>query len=182
MDRPPTDVRIRPIAPDDHVRLVAFHGGLSAESVRNRFFTAHPQLSPTEVEHFTHVDGRERVAFVATEGDTIVGVGRLERLPGSRDAEVAFVVADDHQRQGLSTRLLQQLEQAARPLGITHFVADTLFSNTAMLHVLRRPDRSCERVEDGVVHVRFPIAQGLSAPGLGTFASCAPTATSVRST
>ena len=69
------------------------------------------------------------------------GVGRLERLPGTTDAEVAFVVADDHQRQGLGTRLLERLERAARPLGVTHFVADTLFSNTAMLHVLRQPAR-----------------------------------------
>ena len=134
------------------------------------------------MEHFTHVDGQDRVAFVATEGPAIVGVGRLDRLPGTTDAEVAFVVADVHQGQGLGTRLLERLEVAAHPLGITHFVADTLFSNTAMLHVLRRPDGSSERVEDGVVHVRFPIAEVLSAPGLGTFASCAATGRSVRST
>ena len=147
---------------------------LSAESIRNRFFAVHPQLSAAEVAHFTHVDGRDRLAFVATEGSAIVGVGRLERLPASTDAEVAFVVADDHQRQGLGTRLLERLERAARPLGVTHFVADTLFSNTAMLHVLRRPNGSCEQYEDGVVHVRFPIAEVPSAPGVGTFASCAP--------
>ena len=93
------------------------------------------------------------------------GVGRLEHLPGTTDAEVAFVVADDHQGQGLGTRLLERLERAARPLGVTHFVADTLFSNTAMLRVLRHPHGSSERVEDGVVHVRFPIAEVLSAPG-----------------
>ena len=92
------------------------------------------------------------------------------------------MVADDHQRQGLGTRLLERLERAARPLGVTHFVADTLFSNTAMLHVLRRPNGSCERYEDGVVHVRFPIAEVPSAPGLGTFASCAPAGRSLRST
>ena len=51
------------------------------------------------------------MAFVATRGSAIVGVGRLERLPASTDAEVAFVVADDHQRQGLGTRLLERLER-----------------------------------------------------------------------
>ena len=109
-------------------------------------------------------------------------MGRFERLPGTTDAEVAFVVGDDHQRRGLGTRLLEGLERAARPLGVTHFVADTLFSNTAMLHVLHRRHGSYDRLEDGVVHVRFPIAEVPSAPGLGTFASCAPTARSVRST
>ena len=47
-------------------------------------------------------------------------------------------MADDHQHQGLGTRLLEGLERAARPFGVTHFVADTLFSNTAMLHVFHR--------------------------------------------
>jgi GNAT superfamily N-acetyltransferase len=176
------DVCVRPMAADDAARLVAFHARLSAESIRNRFFGVHPELSDAEVEHFTDVDGRARVAFVATEGDAIVGVGRLERLPGTTDAEVAFVVTDDHQGRGLGTRLLERLEIAARPLGVTHFVADTLFSNTAMLHLLHGRDGSYDRVEGGVVHVRFPIAEVLSAPGLGTFASCAPTGRSVRST
>ena len=182
MDLAVPDVCIRPMAAEDAERLVAFHGRLSAESIRNRFFGVHPELSVAEVKHFTQVDGRERVAFVATEGAAIVGVGRLERLPGTTDAEVAFVVADDLQRQGIGTRLLARLEVAAGPLGITHFVADTLFSNTAMLHLLHRREGSCDQVVDGVVHVRFPIAEVLSAPGLGTFASCAPTARSVRST
>jgi GNAT superfamily N-acetyltransferase len=176
------DVRVRPMVADDGARLVAFHARLSAESIRNRFFGVHPVLSDAEIEHFTHVDGRDRVAFVAIEGPAIVGVGRLERLPGTTDAEVAFVVADDHQGRGLGTRLLERLEIAAQPLGVTHFVADTLFSNTAMLHVLHRRHGSSDRVEDGVVHVRFPIAEVPSAPGLGTFASCAPVRTSVRST
>jgi GNAT superfamily N-acetyltransferase len=182
MDRPLRGVRIRPMAPEDSALLVEFHGRLSAESVRNRFFTVHPELSAAEVEHFTHVDGRDRVALVAMAGPAIVAVARLERLPDTTDAEVAFVVADDHQGRGLGSLLLDRLEGAARPLGVTHFVADTLCSNVAMLHLLRRRAGSHERVEDGVVHVRFPITEVPSAPGVGTFASCAPATVSVRST
>ena len=155
---------------------------LSAESIRNRFFAVHPQLSAAEVAHFTHVDGRDRVAFVATRARRSWAWDASNACPPRTDAEVAFVVADDHQRQGLGTRLLERLERAARPLGVTHFVADTLFSNTAMLHVLRRRTAPASGYEDGVVHVRFPIAEVPSAPGLGTFASCAPAGRSVRST
>lgn len=166
MDTSLRDVHIRPIAPDDDGRLVAFHARLSAASIQNRFFAVHPELSAAEVEHFTHVDGQDRVAFVATHDSDIVAVGRFERLPGTTDAEVAFVVADDHQRRGLGTLLLERLDTVAKPHGITHFVADTLFSNTAMLHVLRRPGGASERVEDGVVHVRFPLTEVRSAPDL----------------
>ena len=151
-------VRIRPIRDDDGPRLVAFHGRLSAEAVYNRFFAVHPALSLGEVEHFTHVDGHTRFAVVATIDSRIVAVARLERLPDSADAEVAFVVADEHQARGLGTELLEQLVTAAVPLGITHFVADTLFSNTAMLRVFRRHVDVRQTASDGVVHVRFPIS------------------------
>ena len=151
-------VLIRPIRDDDGPRLVAFHGRLSANTIYNRFFAVHPALSAGEVEHFTHVDGRTRVALVATVDSEIVAVARLERLPDSADAEVAFVVTDDHQAHGIGTELLEQLAIAAGPLGVTHFVADTLFSNSHMLRVFRRAPDSQETVADGVVHVRFPIA------------------------
>jgi len=151
-------VHIRAIRGNDGPRLAAFHGRLSAETVYNRFFAFHPVLSAGEVEHFTHVDGRSRVALVATVHSEIVAVGRLERLPDSNDAEVAFVVADDHQAHGIGTALLDQLVVAAAPLGITHLVADTLFSNTPMLRVFRHRSGAQETVTAGVVHVRFPVA------------------------
>jgi GNAT superfamily N-acetyltransferase len=151
-------VHIRAIRADDGPRLVTFHSRLSAETVYNRFFAVHPVLSAGEVEHFTHVDGLSRVALVATVDSEIVAVARLERLPDSNDAEVAFVVADDHQAHGIGTELLDRLAVAAVPLGITHLTADTLFSNTPMLRVFRHRRGAQETLAAGVVHVRFPVA------------------------
>ena len=45
--------------------------------------------------------------------------GRYDRLPGTSEAEVAFVVADEHQGRGLGTLLLEHLAAAARERGIT---------------------------------------------------------------
>src|SRR3954451_9212196 len=73
--------QIRPIRPDDAPSLVAFHEGLSADTVRLRFFAAHPHLQSTEVERFTRVDNHDRVALVGLIGGTLVAVGRYERLP-----------------------------------------------------------------------------------------------------
>ena len=58
-------VRVRPIRPDDEQRLADFHARLSPDSIRRRFFNAHPVLSPKELDRFTHVDGELRLAVVA---------------------------------------------------------------------------------------------------------------------
>ena len=123
---------VRPIDPTDGPALVAFHEGLSPETV-----SAKPALDDTEVERFTHVDHDARVALVAELGDRLVGVARYDRTADEREAEVAFVVADEHQGRGIGTVLLEHLAAAARERGITRFVAETLPDNRRMLEVFR---------------------------------------------
>ena len=130
-------VGIRPISPSDGDALVRFHEGLTNETTRLRFFVLHPHLQPSEVEYFTHVDHHDREAMVALDGDDIIGVGRFDRLPGTSDAEVAFVVADDWQGNGVGTQLLEQLVHRARAEGVTRFLADTLNENHRMRGVFR---------------------------------------------
>jgi acetyl coenzyme A synthetase (ADP forming)-like protein len=151
-------VHVRPIRDDDGSALIAFHEGLSAETVYSRFFSAKPRLSAAEVEHFTHVDHDARVAFVAELGDRIIGVARYDRTAREREAEVAFVVADEHQGRGIGTVLLEHLASAAREQGINRFVAETLPHNRQMLEVFQVAgfDEKA-RYADGVVHVELAI-------------------------
>ena len=146
--------RIRPISPSDGDALVRFHDGLTNETTRMRFFSLHPHLTPGEVERFTHVDHHDREALVALDGPDVVAVGRFDRLPGSDDAEVAFVVADGWQGEGAGTHLLEELARRARAEGVTRFVADTLGENHRMRGVFRRSGLMVESAtEAGVVHV-----------------------------
>jgi acetyl coenzyme A synthetase (ADP forming)-like protein len=149
---------VRPITPADGPGLVAFHERLSPDTVYSRFFSAKPTLSDAEVEHFTHVDYDSRVALVAELGDRLVGVARYDRLPGERTAEVAFVVADEHQGRGIGTVLLEHLAAAARERGINRFVAETLPGNRRMLEVFAAAGYE-ERTRhfDGVVQVELAI-------------------------
>jgi acyl-CoA synthetase (NDP forming) len=128
-------VHVRPIRPADGSALGAFHERLSQDTVYLRFFSAKPGLSAAEVERFTHVDHDARVALVAELGDRIVGVARYDRTTREREAEVAFVVADEHQGRGIGTLLLEHLASVARERGITRFVAETLPRNRQMLEV-----------------------------------------------
>ncbi len=151
-------VHLRPILADDADRLRAFHAGLSKETVYNRFFAYRPSLSDADVARFTQVDHDDRVALVATLRDEIIGVVRYDRLPGSADAEVAFVVDDAHQGRGLGAVLLEHLAAAARERGIDRFVADVLPTNRAMLTVFRSAGYEVTRdLADGYVSLDFPI-------------------------
>jgi len=148
---------VRPIRPDDADRLVVFHRHLSDRSTYFRFFRFHPALTAEEVERFTHVDYRDRLALVAEQDGDLLGVGRFDRTDATT-AEVAFVVADAHQHHGIATCLLDQLIAAALARGIAVFTAEVLVENAAMLDVFCDTALPVSlRYDLDVVSVRFPI-------------------------
>ncbi len=150
---------VRPISPEDGEALRAFHRRLSERSAYLRFFRCHPELTDGEVERFTHVDHDARLALVVEEGGNLVAVGRFDREADTSTAEVAMVVADDHQARGIGSVLLDMLATAGRERGVIAFVAETLAENLGMLQVIRhsgfevtaRHDRECVTLE-------FPVA------------------------
>jgi GNAT superfamily N-acetyltransferase len=151
--------QVRPIRPDDAERLVDFHRRLSPHSVYLRFFTFHPVLSEAEVVRFTTVDYVDRLALVATCDDRLIAVGRFDRFPGTTEAEVAFIVADEFQHHGIGTLLLDELVKAGRERGIETFMAQTLAENQNMLDVFRHAGFPVtSSIDYGTVTLRFPIA------------------------
>lgn len=149
---------LRPIRPDDAERLIQFHRHLSQRSTYLRFFTVHPTLSAKEVERFTIVDYQERLALVVERNEELIAVGRFDRVIGTPEAEVAFVVADDYQHHGLGSLLLDELARGARVRGITTFVAETLCENKPMLDVFHHSGFDVSsKIECGTVWLRFGI-------------------------
>ena len=58
-------------------RLQPFHARQSEESIYLRFFAPMPRAERRATSHrFTNVDHVDRVAFVITVGDDIIGIGR----------------------------------------------------------------------------------------------------------
>ena len=148
---------LRPIAPADEAALVDFYAEVSDESRYLRFFSPMPKLSERDVHRFTHVDHRDRVAFVMTVAEQIIAVGRYDTIEGGR-AEVAFLVQDKHQGRGIGQLLLEHLAQAARERGLHLFVAEVLAQNRAMLQVFREQGYQVTgEFEDGVLHLEFRI-------------------------
>jgi acyl-CoA synthetase (NDP forming)/RimJ/RimL family protein N-acetyltransferase len=148
---------LRPITPQDADSLARFHDSQSDESIYLRFFAPMPHLSPRDLYRFTNVDNRNRVAFVITLGEAIVGVARYDRLDET-SAEVAFNVSDVHQGRGLSSVLLEHLAAAARENGVSKFVAEVLPRNRKMLTVFREAGYEVvSKFDDGVISVHFDL-------------------------
>ncbi len=154
-------VHLRPIVPDDADRIVAFHSTLSERTRYMRYFGPTPTLPPREVARMTTVDHQQRVAIVAVLGGEIIAVGIYEGLGFDgkpESAEVAFVVADEHQGRGLGPILLEHLAGAAAENGFTRFEAEVLSENPNMVAVFRDAGYQLARSFDGsTVHVEFLI-------------------------
>ena len=149
---------LRPISVDDSDALQRLHTSQSEASVYLRFFTYKSKLTPRELERFTRVDHRDRVALVVVRGGAIIGVGRYDRLDDPQDAEVAFNIADASQGKGVGSILLEHLAAAAREHGIERFSAEVLPENRKMLTVFAEAGYEVKRkFDDGVVMLEFPI-------------------------
>ena len=161
-------IHVRAIRADDKARLIDHFARLSARSVYFRFFGVKKRLTEEELARFTELDFSRRVGLVATlqaaEGEQIIGVGRYAVLDGAegqpRRAEVAFAIADDHQRRGIGAVLLEHLAEIARANGVEEFEADVLGENNSMLQVfLRSGFRVTRALEEGVFHLSFPTEE-----------------------
>ncbi|MBF6212725.1 GNAT family N-acetyltransferase [Nocardia puris] len=153
-------VRLRPVTPEDAERIQEFHRALSERTRYLRYFGPYPRISPKDLYRTTHLDYHDRVGLVVELGESIIAVGRYELLDrtGPRAAEVAFVVADEHQGRGLGSILLEHLAGAAAENKIETFVADVLAENTVMVTVFREAGYQVERSRDGsVLHLEFAI-------------------------
>ena len=135
-----TRVLIRPIQPGDKARLEEGLANLSAETIRLRFLAAKPRFTRSELRYLTEVDGINHVALVAVlldDPDRLVAVARAVRLQDRPDtAEMAIVVGDPFQGQGLGVILARRLSQAARAVGIRRFAASLLPENQAIRRLM----------------------------------------------
>lgn len=152
--------RVRPITPEDGDLVRSFFEKLGPESRYYRFFRVKNTLEDSEIDHFTNVDYRQRMALIALVDGEMIAVGRYDRDPGTDRAEVAFAVVDAHQGRGLGTRLLELLTIYARSLGITGFRAYVLGENRQMMRVFRNSGYELSRTMDsGVFTIDFPVIE-----------------------
>ena len=151
------EIAIRTLRSDDRDDMLAAVGRTGAQSLQRRFFGVKRGFSEQEIAFFTNIDFANHVALVALAEEegrpTIVAGGRYV-LVNPLEAEVAFLVIDAYQRQGIGALLIKHLIEIARSAGLQKIVAEVLAENAAMLKLFKRFDfKAGGRTSPGVVHL-----------------------------
>ena len=139
------EITFRPIRPEDEPLMVKFHQTLSDRSVYLRYFGSLSLKSRVAHERLIRIcfgDYDRELVLVAEikgpQGPKIIGVGRVNRLHGSDEAEVAVLVADDYQKRGVGEELLRRAIRVAREEGIRALSAEMMADNMAMQVITKR--------------------------------------------
>jgi acetyltransferase len=171
--RDDTAVTVRPIRPEDEPAMIRFHQTLSAESVQLRYFCAISLAQRTSHERLVRVclsDYDRQLALVATHinsethHEEIIGVGRLSKVRGTREAEFAIIVDDNWQHRGLGSVLMEAILLAARDEKVERVTAHILPQNLHMQRLCKRFSFSLNPVKgDNLIHAELRL-RGLRAP------------------
>jgi len=135
-------LRLRPIQASDAPRLVALHERLSAHTLYQRYFSVLRRLPSRWAQQLANADHEGRDALVVEEGPpespALVAVGCYEPTADPGTVEVAFVVADRWQGQGVGTALFRELLRVAESRGIRRCRAYVLADNARMVDLISR--------------------------------------------
>ncbi len=134
-------LEIRAFRPDDRADFLSAAGRISPQSLYRRFFVVKRGFTEREKEFFLNVDFDKHVALVALIEEAgqkqIVGSGRYVVVqPGK--AEVAFIVIDQYQGQGIGSALLHHLAAIAGAAGLQELIAEVLLENKPMLKLFEK--------------------------------------------
>ena len=152
-------VRLRSTGPGDNERLRRMFYRLSPTTIYRRLFLPAPQV-PHWAERFAALatcDGELRYAVVALLGDEVLGVANFAQEAGTtREAELAIVVEDAWQGQGIGRMLMAAVVEQARQHEMGVLTARILADNDRVLRLVTRffPD-ACVRWEEGEYAVRI---------------------------
>jgi len=140
-------VTIRPIRPEDEPLMVKLHETLSDRSVYLRYFCSLSLSRRVAHERLLKIcfgDYDREMALVAeridpvTQERRIIGVGRLSKLHGRNEAEVAVLISDQYQKLGLGNELLRRVVEVARDEKLSQVSAEMLTDNLAMQIIMKR--------------------------------------------
>ncbi len=148
-----TELHLRPVLPGDNERTTDGPVEFSSETLYRRFQTPR---NPTEslLRYLFEVDYVHHFVWVMTDGTDgpVVADARFVRDESDPTvAEVAFIVADAYQGNGIGTFLMGALAVAAAYHGVQRFSARVLTENVPMRAILDRFGAVWHRDDLGVV-------------------------------
>jgi GNAT superfamily N-acetyltransferase len=161
-----TQIYNRIATPSDTEKLRAMFARSSTETIYRRFHTPFPEVPGWMVSLMLDADHHDKEVLVAVAEEKVIGHAMYVRLADD-EAEMAIIVEDSWQSQGVGKSLLQELEERAWLRGIDTFTGEVLGHNRPMLGLAATFPGTNYATEDGVYHVRMPLRQTSAAQTLG---------------
>ncbi|MGA1866349.1 MAG: GNAT family N-acetyltransferase [Thermoplasmatota archaeon] len=133
---------LRPVRISDEPLLKDFFYSLSDVSIYRRFISVRKHIPHERLQEFVIIDhSRERVILAtngSSEKEVVYGIGQYGIDERSHSAEVAVVVLDEFQGQGIGTEILEYLTILAKRQGLLGFTAEVLMENKPMLRLFEK--------------------------------------------
>jgi len=151
-------VFFRPVKISDEALLQDFLYSVSDDSLYRRFISSRKDMPHERVQRYVVIDYTKEITLLAVSQkenrEVLLGIGQYSLNEGTHTAEVAFLVRDQYQNQGIGTELISYLTFLAKRQGLLGFTAEVLMGNTAMLHVFEKMGFDMEkRRDEGVVEL-----------------------------
>jgi AcrR family transcriptional regulator/RimJ/RimL family protein N-acetyltransferase len=152
-------VWIRLAHPEDADAVGAMHRRCSDRTLYLRYVSSGDWH---EIQMRRLSGGHSGATLVAIGDDgTVIGLGNVfpERPGDNVTAEIAVLVEDSHQGQGVGTALLRRQIRMAERMGFSEVVAVVLTENGAMTRMLERTGLAwTTRIEEGSSTLRAPLS------------------------
>ncbi|MEQ3761680.1 MAG: GNAT family N-acetyltransferase [Alcanivorax sp.] len=129
---------VRPIRGEDEPQLEAFYNGLSAESLRLRFFSSRRRFDHTELARLTQIDYDREMAFIALKEGLLFGVVRVWIDPDDVAAEFSVIVDDNSRGERLGHHLMSRIIDYLTERGVIQIYGSVLPENGPMLKLAQR--------------------------------------------
>jgi len=150
---------LRPVKINDEPLLKDFFYSLSENTVYLRFISLRQDMPHERLQEFTVIDYSKNMVILAVlqdedkEKEVIVGIGQYSIEENTHTADVAFVVRDEYQNEGIGTELLTYLTYLAKKEGLLGFTAEVLIENDRMIHLLEKMGFDIEKRGTGGVYL-----------------------------
>lgn len=147
------EILLRPVKISDEPLLKDFFYALSDDSMYRRFISTRTDMPHNRLQQFVAIDYTREMIILAITGkeekEMILGMAQYLIDTTKHTAEVAFVVRDDYQNNGIGTELLSYITYIAKKNGLHGFTAALLMENKHMLHLLENAGFNIEKKSEG---------------------------------
>jgi acyl-CoA hydrolase/RimJ/RimL family protein N-acetyltransferase len=147
------NISLRPVKISDEPLLKDLFYSLSDHSLYQRFVSFRKDMPHLRLQEFVIVDYTKQMSILAVlqkgTKEVAIGLGQYLMCQDGHAAEVAILVRDEYQDQGVGTELLTYLTYLGKRNGLLRFTAEVLQENQKMLHLFEKMGFDIRRSASG---------------------------------